>query len=63
MLRRSGREGVGRQTMNADAKKFFEEHPAARYWYYSAGLRVPNPVFYRRLDYRPDPWPARVGKR
>jgi hypothetical protein len=49
--------------MNADAKKFFEEHPAARYWYYSAGLRVPNPVFYRRLDYRPDPWPARVGKR
>lgn len=43
--------------MNKDAEKFFAEHPSEKYWYYSAGVRVPNPTLYRRPEWHSDPWP------
>lgn len=43
--------------MNSLAKQHFAEHPEARYWYYSANLRVPNPRIARDPRYTPDPWP------
>jgi hypothetical protein len=43
--------------VNKDAEKFFQENPGEKYWYYSPGLRVPNPVLYKRSDWKCDPWP------
>lgn len=43
--------------MNTLAEKFFRENPDAEYWYYSDHLRVPNPRFARRPDYKAAPWP------
>jgi hypothetical protein len=42
---------------NKDALAFFRAHPDAKYWYSSSTLRVPNPRFFNRPDYKADPWP------
>lgn len=42
---------------NDDALEFFAKNPERKYWYWTPTLRVPNPEFYNRPDYQPDPWP------
>ena len=43
--------------INKNAAEFFRENPNAKYWYYSASLRVPNPALRKRPDWVPEPWP------
>lgn len=46
--------------MNEKAKKFFEDHPAESYWYYSSHIRIPNPKLARDPLYKPAPWPEHL---
>lgn len=45
--------------MNPHAKKYFENNPDARYWYFTHSIRIPNPKYRRDPLWAPDPhWPA-----
>ncbi len=46
--------------MNENARKYFEENPEEKYWYYSPTLRVPNPK--RKPWLREVPWPKKEGE-
>jgi hypothetical protein len=39
------------------AKKYFQENPEAKYFYYSANVRVPNPALKPWLNEPREPWP------
>lgn len=44
-------------TLNPHAHQYFQDNPEARYWYYSANIRIPNPKVRKDPHYKPDPWP------